>query len=568
MNIYNKYKKIYIALLYTFVCLIGVFVLFYPTLLSNFALMQTDPGDTRLNNYFLEHTFKVINDKKYIGELWSPPFFYPEKNVLAFSDNLFGSAPIYFLFRYLFSSDISFQLWMISVCVFCFFSFALLLRYYNVSHIITLLVAFLFAFGLLRSYQIFHQQLLPQFFTPLAFLNAWIFFDRPNNQRLNLLFLFSYLQLLAGIYLGWFLVFSLIIFFIIGYLLNHNAFTGFMTYCSYNYSKITTIIIFWLILTYVTFMPYINANKEFGGRTWQEVYVGTPKFSSWLSVPQENFWSPLLTWASKDSVTVTEPNMFPGFVVFLLMSICLYTLTFKQNLLEPEKLVLVKICLLVFLTIFLLSTRLSSEFSLWKIIYHVIPGASIIRAVTRISTTAYFYILLAGAVSLDCLLKSRMIKKTIHSIILSALFLLSIIEQPLLGLSGYDKSLYAQEISEIKELMNKDCKVAYVFLDPSLDPKVSSNVTNLSAMWAAIETNIPVINGYSGNAPRLYGDTAKSKTASEVLKWLSDNGKSNGRVCLISRKEIENPFSLSSKDLLTKTVSSSRKFNSFNIQLD
>lgn len=529
--------------------------------------MQTDPGDTRLNNYFLEHSFKVISDKNYIGELWSPPFFYPEKNVLAYSDNLFGSAPIYYLFRCFFSSDISFQLWTITVCVLCFVSFSFLLRYYNVSHIITMLGAFIFAFGLLRVYQISHQQLLPQFFTPLAFLSAWTFFNTPSKKRLNLLLLFSYLQLLAGIYLGWFLVFGLTIFFIIGYILNRHAFTELITYWHHNYRQTIAIVIFWLSLTYTTFLPYINAKKELGGRTWQEVFVNIPKISSWLSVPQGNFWSPLLTWASKDSQTLVEPHMFPGFVVLLLIFISFYTLTFKKKLLDSEKLMLVKVCLLVFLAIFLLSTRLFSEFTFWRIIYQVVPGASIIRAITRISTTAYFYLILAGSICLDCLLKHIIIKTQLSSIILNLLLIICILEQPLIGLTSYNKFLYYEEISEIKELIKKDCQVAYVFLEPSLESNVPSNVTNLSAMWAGIETNIPIINGFSGNGPRLYGDTAKSKTASGIFQWLGAKGKYGDRVCLISRQELENPFNLSSEDLLTKITSSSGNFNSFMVQL-
>ncbi|RCJ29124.1 hypothetical protein A6770_01680 [Nostoc minutum NIES-26] len=529
--------------------------------------MQVDPGDTRLNNYFLEHFFKVISDKKYIGNLWSPPFFYPVKNVLAFSDNLFGSTPIYVLFRYFFSSDISFQLWMISICILCFISFVFLMRYYKISHAIAALGAFLFAFGLLRIYHVSHQQLLSQFFTPLAFLNTWIFFKKPNKQRFNLIFLFCYLQLLAGIYLGWFLVFSLAIFLIIGYLLNHKSFRKLILYWRYNYKKSIAITFFWLSLIYITFLPYINAKKEFGDRTWQEVYTGIPKITSWLSVPQGNFWYPLLSWASEDSQTVNEPNMFPGFILFLFIFICLYALVSKKKFLDTEKLLLVKICLFVFLTIFLLSTRLFSDFSLWRVIYQTVPGASIIRAVTRISTTAYFYVMVAGSVCLDSLLKSIIVKKQIYSIILSIFFIWCFLEQSIIGLPSYDKSLYAQEISEIKELINKGCQVTYVYLEPSIDPKVYYNVTNLSAMWAGIETNTPVINGYSGNAPRLYGDSAKSKTASEIFEWLSKNGKYDDRICLISRQELENPFKLSSEYLLAKTTSSSGKFNSFMVQL-
>lgn len=70
-----------------------------------------------------------------------------------------------------------FQIWMIVVCIFCFASFAFLMQRYQVSHLLSALGAFLFAFSMPRINQIGHQQLLPQFFTPLAFLIGWdIFF--------------------------------------------------------------------------------------------------------------------------------------------------------------------------------------------------------------------------------------------------------------------------------------------------------------------------------------------------------------------------------------------------------
>ncbi len=63
------------VLLYLIFCLIGVVNAFYPTLYSGFAQMQTDPGDTRLNQYFLEHSFQLLTKRNYVGELFSPAFF-------------------------------------------------------------------------------------------------------------------------------------------------------------------------------------------------------------------------------------------------------------------------------------------------------------------------------------------------------------------------------------------------------------------------------------------------------------------------------------------------------------
>jgi hypothetical protein len=75
-----------------------------------------DLGDGRLNLYFLEHAFKLFNGQ--LTSYWDAPFMYPEKNVLAYSDNLLGSAPIYALFRWLgYDTFTSYQLWFICLSV-------------------------------------------------------------------------------------------------------------------------------------------------------------------------------------------------------------------------------------------------------------------------------------------------------------------------------------------------------------------------------------------------------------------------------------------------------------------
>jgi hypothetical protein len=56
-NLINNLAKL---LFYILICGLGVYMAFYPTLSSGFALMQDNPGDTRLNNYFLEHSFQLL----------------------------------------------------------------------------------------------------------------------------------------------------------------------------------------------------------------------------------------------------------------------------------------------------------------------------------------------------------------------------------------------------------------------------------------------------------------------------------------------------------------------------
>ena len=75
--------------------LIGLFLSMRPMILSLGRLMPEDPGDTRFNSYILEHGFRWITRNPMHLSLWDPPFFYPEKNVFAYSDYLLGTAPFF-----------------------------------------------------------------------------------------------------------------------------------------------------------------------------------------------------------------------------------------------------------------------------------------------------------------------------------------------------------------------------------------------------------------------------------------------------------------------------------------
>jgi len=61
-------------------------------------------------------------------------------------------------------------------------------------------------------------------------------------------------------------------------------------------------------------------------------------------------------------------------------------------------------------------------------------------------------------------------------------------------------------------------------------------------MWAGIEANVPVINGYSGNVPPNYVDFSKPINMVQLINWLDPAGKaSETRFCTISPKEQVEP---------------------------
>ena len=78
--------------------------------LSQFQMMPGNIGDARLNNYFLENIYQYVFG--HAPSLTHLSFFYPFPYVLGFSDNLFGSSPVYLLARALTQQpETAFQLW-------------------------------------------------------------------------------------------------------------------------------------------------------------------------------------------------------------------------------------------------------------------------------------------------------------------------------------------------------------------------------------------------------------------------------------------------------------------------
>ena len=63
-----------------------------------FRAIPGDLVDARFNSIILEHLYQWVQGQT--PSLWSPRFFYPFENVLAFSDNHFGSGWAYILFRF------------------------------------------------------------------------------------------------------------------------------------------------------------------------------------------------------------------------------------------------------------------------------------------------------------------------------------------------------------------------------------------------------------------------------------------------------------------------------------
>ena len=84
---------------------IAVAMALWPSLSSGLERLQIDPGDTLLNLYFLEHAYQHFTSERIFNpdHYWSPDFFWPIRDTIAWSDHLLGQSVIYGVFRSLLS---------------------------------------------------------------------------------------------------------------------------------------------------------------------------------------------------------------------------------------------------------------------------------------------------------------------------------------------------------------------------------------------------------------------------------------------------------------------------------
>ena len=135
-------------------------------------LIPGDLGDARFNNYILEHFHRYATGK--VEDYWSAPFMYPRENVIAHSDNLLGTAPLYSLFRSMGRSvHGAFQTWILALIALNFWAAFLAFRGFRYDVIIAAVGAFIFAFGIHQLGHLSHVQMLPRFMMPIALLAWW-----------------------------------------------------------------------------------------------------------------------------------------------------------------------------------------------------------------------------------------------------------------------------------------------------------------------------------------------------------------------------------------------------------
>ncbi len=506
-----------------------------PTLASRFALLQSDPGDPLFCNYVLEHELRLLIEPAYPGTLWSPPFFYPEKNVLAYSENFMGELPFYALFRLAAPPVRSYQLLVILLPLLCFAAMLALLRRLGVRPLLAALGAFWFAFSMPRAAQIAHLQLLPAFYAPILLLVLQRMVAAPRLALLWLLLALLYLQLLASIHLGWLLLFSLVFLVPLLLLFDADGRRRVTLFCRRHPLAIALSLLAWLAVTYFTFKPYLRAGAELGLRSWPTVELFLPRWKSWLSVPPGSWYARRLAFFPPGTPVVWEHYLFAGlvFMALALFAAC-HLLRRRAEARRQQPLALAcwgTALALVALSLYMPRfawqgghlVKLHAGWSLWWWVYDLVPGAAAIRAVGRISIVVYLTLAVAICCGVEAAARRSRLRRPAQAALFSLLLAAAVVEQVQTHLPAFPSGKFTSDVAALRALMPRGCKMAYV----SLCPAKGFFLSQLEAMWVGLETGVPVVNGYSGNFPPGYPNPTVDPTPEALRRW------SGGDPCIV-----------------------------------
>jgi len=502
----------------------GLWFFFGQLLLSKFDAVPGDLGDTRFNGLVLEHGYRALRLNAWHRALWSPSWsFFPHKNVLAYSDNLLGTLPIYALVRLLGLAEMSaLNAWIVMACVANFAAMYFLLRQLELSRIGAAVGAFLFAFAMPRGEQLNHVQLMPQFFTPLCFyfiaklktLKPWAVWGAVSCMVL---------QIYAAVYVGWFLALALgvlalnaAVFVLVSPEFRRALRSGFR--CLWPHAAAA------FVLAIVALLPmgvhYLRAQAEVGPRQLNDIHTMLPRLASYGIPADYTYLYPSMLKLRQGIPVAHEHVMFSGFVALacgLAMVVSLFAKPRRFRLMEWRW---------VFATIWLFTfvSTLWIDGSLWTHLHRFIPAAGAIRAVSRIVMLQLFALGAAAAWALTELQKRGRLG-WVAAFILAAFVVL---ENS--GSAGYNFSIrdHTARVERVRsELKREPCEV--FFINGSED----AYKTQIDAMWASLETQVPTINGYSGNIPpRWPFESARNVRAAQLRSWLTRHHHRE-RLCLL-----------------------------------
>lgn len=508
-------------------------MVFHATLLSGWALVQGDLLDTRFNLYILEHGYRWLLRAPGHTSFWNAPFYYPAPNVTAYSDTLLTVAPVYWLLRAIgLAPDTALQCWLMVMATLNFAAaYAFLRRAARAGSGAAAAGAFLFAFANARTAQMAHPQMQPQLYTVLALyalVRAIQALDAPDEARAARRWIPVFAaavaaQFWAGFYYGFFLVLALGIAALwslpfpepraaLGALVRRHP------------GPLGASAALGVLLVAPLAAHYLAVVRVLGLRPYASLSEFIPTPWSWLSLGRDNWvYGAIMRAPAFAARMPREQELGLGLVTTALAA---------WGLLARRRHPLAALSLATALTIVVIATRVPGGHTLWTYVFLWVPGASALRAVSRIG----IMLLLPAAIGVAMFIDHARAREWRTAALVAALaVMLEQGQEP----QVYGKSAARAAEARVASLVPSACE-AFVYT-----PRHARRMTwqyQVDGMWAGLERGIPTVNGYSGNAPpgwtlrqiRLDEPGAEARVDAALAAWRARWGSRLPPLCRLT----------------------------------
>jgi len=519
-------KRIFKILIPVSLLLIGVFTVPVKIFDIDFSKIMGDMGDARFNNYVLEHGYQYLIGN--VKSFWNAPMLYPAKNVIAFSDNLLGTMPIYSLFRYLgIDRETSFQYWIICMFslnfTFCFWAF----YKWSSDIIISAVAAYIFAFGIYNIGHFEHVQVFPKFIAPFVVFWFWKYLNEKKIKNLFFSCIGLVFQFYCGMYLGFFLLYSLLFLFI-SYLIVYKDWGIFYQLKELKTTLlIASIFLFSLILLSFLILPYLEITNITGKRDLGVIMSTIPRpVSYFFTHIAASKWQILSQHSQFAFEEWWSHFHFTGFLPWFGIIISFLLLFLKKLKQIDKKLITFLLITLILNIVFCLNI---GGFSLYKFTY-LLPGFSSMRALDRILNIQIIFFLLIFVIAFVQLIRIKPNLKW-FTIILPVVVVIDN-EINTNELKRFSKAEAQKDVLYIQEILQKkyDPKykaIAYMPITTKpQEPDIHKKTIELqiSTILAAQALNIPIVNAYTGHYPENYMNFFDHMNEEALYLWCHTSG--------------------------------------------
>jgi hypothetical protein len=540
-RLHGRYRALWDAVATLGTWLIGALFFFWAQWTSGFNRVVGNTGDTRLQVYLSEQWFLVLRG----AQPWrDPPFFYPVKGILGYTDTMFLYQIFFTPFRILHAEPfLAFQLTIIAMSLMGFVSFVLLARkLFRAPLILALVGALVFTFANSLWVHGGSAQLFGIYFAPpivLIGLEAWR--TRQSKTLLSISLgvvfgLFSSLFLFSTFYIAWLSMFAGVVIFILCFAFAPLVMsTEVISAVKTGWRSVLGAVggfVLGIIPFLLTYAPVLH---DLGSRKYGDALHFATKWNDVINVGVGNLlWGGLFhnSWSAPSpasyevSYAITPILMLT--VLFGAVAILWALLTRATHFTSSLRVAMALCCATILFALLPINTQIGS---LWIVVWHL-PGADGIRAIDRLqvasSLVAAFALVALGTASL----RNWRRLQTSTVLRVSGVVLLGVILAEQLNTTSATQLRRSAQVALLAAVPPVPSGCTSFFVTDSVRNHLKFYEYQTSAMMISQRVDLPTINGYSGDTPPGWNLEYPELPGYlvQVQRWTAANGLTTG-VC-------------------------------------